>query len=74
MRNKYSNDLNNIWKKINNKQKNATNDKVLQSVSTESRRGKAIRNGTLEFGAIQLIKPLNSDVLRMGGEGGTVGQ
>ena len=74
MRNKHSNDLNNIWKKINNQQQKVTNDKIIQNIGTEARRGKTIRNGVLEFGAIQLIKAVNLDVTRMGGGGGTVGQ
>ena len=74
MRDRYSNDLNNIWKKINNQQKQITNDKIIQNIATDARKGETIRNGVLEFGAIQLIKAVNLDVTRMGGGGGTVGQ
>ena len=74
MRNKHSSDLDNIWKKIINNQKKIMDDKIIQNLSTEARGGKAIRNGDLEFGAIQLTKAVNLDVLRMGGGGGTVGK
>lgn len=74
MRNRHSNDLNNIWKKIINEQKKVMNDKILQNVDTNSRGGKAIRDGILEFGAIQLTKMVNLDVTRMGAGGGTVGR
>ena len=74
MRNRYSNDLNNIWKKIINEQKKIMNDKILQNISTQARSGKTIRDGILEFGAIQLTKMVNLDVTRMGAGGGTVGK
>ena len=74
MRNKNSNELNNIWKKIINEQKKVINDKITQNVDTNSRGGKSIRDGILEFGAIQLTKMVNLDVTRMGKGGGTVGQ
>ena len=74
MRNRHGNDLNNIWKKIINEQKKVMNDKILQNVDTNSRSGKAIRDGILEFGAIQLTKMVNLDVTRMGKGGGYVGK
>ncbi len=74
MRNKNSNELNNIWKKIINEQKKIIDDKITQNVDTNSRSGKSIRDGILGFGAIQLTKTVNLDILRMGGGGGTVGQ
>ena len=74
MRNRYSNDLNNIWKKIINEQKKIMNDKITQNISTQARSGKTIRDGILEFGAIQLTKMVNLDVTRMGKGGGYVGK
>jgi len=74
MRNRNSNELNNIWKKIINEQKKIMDDKFKQNAATQSLSGKVIRDDFLEFGAIQLTKTVNLDILRMGGGGGTVGQ
>jgi len=73
MRNRNSNELNNIWKKIINEQKKIMDDKLKQNVATQALSGKVIRDDFLEFGAIQLTKTVNLNVTRMGQPGGTVG-
>lgn len=66
MRNANSNRINNIWKKIDRKQKKLAIDAINRSITTKARSGKSIRNGQLEFGALQLFNITEGEYLLFG--------
>ncbi len=74
MRKRNDNRIDNVWKKLDRKQKKIAVDAINQSITTEARSGQSYREGQLESGALQLFNLVSTEYITFGmnNGGGTV--